>query len=161
MEPHIQEDAPRLEQLQRHMGMHLSERKANYDISYAIEDIVTENTVYNIKHIMSATSLDIISRKKSSSPVVLLFPGPSLKSVISRIKTHQYQTLILAADTSLPVLETHSIIPDYVISADHTHRNYRHFKGVSPEFLSETYLIADPGIYYKIPDLFKDRTVFY
>ncbi|MDR1932985.1 MAG: DUF115 domain-containing protein [Spirochaetales bacterium] len=72
--------------------------------------------------------------------------GPSLEYAIAGIKNSRKENLLIATDTSLPVLLQHDLCPDAVISMDCQHISYNHFLAGYPEGVPLVLDLASPPV---------------
>lgn len=83
---------------------------------------------------------------------VIVAAGPSLNRNIHTLAKAQGKAWILAADTSLRVLDAHGITAQMVVSKDPTERNEAHFAGM--ENRTQPVLAFDPQVSPAIPAKF-------
>jgi hypothetical protein len=89
--------------------------------------------------------------------VLITASGPSLESSLEEVREQKKDSLLLATDTSLPVLLENELIPDAVISIDCQHISYHHFLKGLPKGISLVLDLASPPLLARLTD----RIVFF
>ena len=89
--------------------------------------------------------------KESGKRVHVTAAGPSLESSLSQLPKESEDAIIVATDTSLPLLISENIVPDYVISVDCQNHSYHHFIAGVPASTKIVLDLASPNLLYRIP----------
>jgi hypothetical protein len=103
------------------------------------------NTLTNLKA-SEETTLTLNPVKK----VQITAAGPSLEKQIDHLLQYRDESTLIATDTSLPVLLSHGIKPDMVISIDCQHISYHHFMQGYPEDIPLILDLASPPFLTRI-----------
>ncbi len=78
--------------------------------------------------------------------------GPSLECSIEHIRNEKKDGLLIATDTSLPLLLENDVIPDAVISIDCQHISYHHFLRGLPKEVPLVLDLASPPLLARLTD---------
>ncbi|MCX7787517.1 MAG: DUF115 domain-containing protein [Spirochaetes bacterium] len=78
--------------------------------------------------------------------VLITAAGPSLEASIEHIRNERREGLLIATDTSLPVLLENDLIPEVVISIDCQHISYHHFLSGLPREVTLVLDLASPPL---------------
>ena len=76
--------------------------------------------------------------------------GPSLEDGIPEIRRRRGEVLLIATDTSLPVLLGNNLVPDLVVSIDCQHITYNHFMAGYPKDVPLVLDLASPPVITKL-----------
>ncbi|MDR1179172.1 MAG: DUF115 domain-containing protein [Spirochaetales bacterium] len=76
--------------------------------------------------------------------------GPSLEDAIPSIREERRGSILIATDTSLPVLLRHDLCPDVVVSIDCQHISYNHFLAGYPPDVPLVLDLASPSVITKL-----------
>ncbi len=99
------------------------------------------NSLLNLKVAEKSTCM-IQPRRKA----LVTAAGPSLEDQIEDIRKNRTDGLLIATDTSLPVLRANRILPDVVISIDCQHISYNHFMNGFPQEVPLLLDLASPPV---------------
>lgn len=115
--------------------------------------ITCRNVANNLPTYVSTPSIDILRRRFSGCPAILVAAGPSLARNIDQLTTLQDRAVIIAAQTTLRPLLARGIRPHFATSLDFSNLSRQFFEGVDlPEDLV---LIAEPKASCNVVDTFR------
>ena len=117
------------------------------------------NIIANLPHIFKNPKADDFFGELKDIPAICVSAGPSLDKNIEQIKKAEDKALIMCVGTSLKPLLKNGIKPDIVVTMDGNKANYNHFKDI--EDISDSFLFAELGNYYKIQNKWNDKQVFF
>jgi hypothetical protein len=103
-----------------------------------------ENIVRNIPAMVDAKFPGRVKGMAANQPAIIAAAGPSLDNNIKQLHRAYGKAWIFAVDTSLRILLSHDIEPNFVVSKDPSQRNRAHFEGLSE--IDSTTLVFDPQI---------------
>jgi hypothetical protein len=103
------------------------------------------NTLYNLEAAQRSSTVLAPGRK-----ALVTGAGPSLEDGIPAIRRERGGSLLIATDTSLPVLLRHDLCPDAVVSIDCQHVSYNHFLSGYPAEVPLVLDLASPAALTKI-----------
>ncbi|HOJ28121.1 MAG TPA: DUF115 domain-containing protein [Spirochaetota bacterium] len=130
--------------LQRIAKSYISTKEVNIATLAKFEKLWTSNIARNIREIISAPPAAAFFDRFTNIPAIIVNAGPTLTQSIPYIQKHYNNTVIVAVDTSLKVLEYYGIEPHFCITVDPQLINARYFEGVHTK---RTVLIADPMVH--------------
>jgi hypothetical protein len=110
---------------------------------------IEENIWRNAPLILTSPVFGHFAGRLSGSPAILVSGGPSLAQDLPELAALKSLPLIVAVDTSYPVLQQAGIEPHIVVTCDPTPLNQRHFEATHPN--DDTALVFDPESYFEIP----------
>lgn len=117
----------------------LEEIKSDYSVQAHFGKIWTRNIIQNLKLISGNENTIIINQNKKKGCIITA-AGPGLNSQLDKIREVQNDYLILATDTTLPVLIKKNIAPDFFLSIDPQIHSLKHITYALPK---KTALVAD------------------
>ena len=117
----------------------LEEIKSDYSVQAHFGKIWTRNIIQNLK-LISCLENNIEIKQNKKFGCIITAAGPSLNRQLDKLSDLQNDYLILATDTTLPVLIKHKIAPDFFFSIDPQIHSLKHILDELPE---KTALIAD------------------
>lgn len=82
------------------------------------------NLFSNLARASSSQPFELL---RTTRPVIACGAGPSLEAALPLIRTARRHAVLLAADTALPALLDHAIIPDLVVAVDAQYTNVLDF----------------------------------
>jgi len=115
--------------------------------------MVSQNILHNLPHILKTRPLRLLSNLFSGQPGIIVSAGPSLDANIAHLYRVQDRALIIAVDTALKPLLARGIQPHFTVTADPSHKNYRHLLGTEGRI--QHYLLAESAVSTRI---FQDFT---
>ncbi|MEW5692303.1 MAG: 6-hydroxymethylpterin diphosphokinase MptE-like protein [Candidatus Hydrogenedentota bacterium] len=137
----------------------ISFRSKNIETILQFGRIWSEQIIMNMvisKNVYSLNEL-INNLAKHRYNTIITGAGPSLEKGINFLKTNRNKFLLLAIDTSLPVLCSSGIIPDFVFSGDAQNLTKEHFKG----YELKCDIIVAPCVYTDVLKLKWNRIFFF
>lgn len=121
----------------------------NFDDELIRVNNVTHNIRRPIKILSKSGSID------SSDPVVIVGSGPSLDDRIDDLKRVRDGVTVVSSGTSLKVLISHGINPDYHVELDPKYTVYAHLSELPRAELAKTKLLATLDVNPLVVDLFE------
>ncbi len=94
-------------------------------------------------------------------PALLVAGGPSLDKNIEELKSAKDRAIIIAADSTLPALLSHDILPDFITSIDYQDPIYEKIADCARKAAGKISLICLAGITNLVPKIFPFRQVFW
>jgi hypothetical protein len=110
------------------------------------------NTLYNLEAAQKSSAVLAPGRR-----AIVTGAGPSLEDAIPAIRRERSGSLLIATDTSLPVLLRRDLCPDAVVTIDCQHISYNHFLSGYPAGVPLVLDLASPPVLTKLsskPDFF-------
>lgn len=99
---------------------------ADYSVQCHFGKIWQSNIINNLKCISKGNNYSPIKIDKSKTALIVA-AGPSLDSIISKIKENRNNYFIIATDTAYKILNEEQITTDIVVSIDGQHISHNHF----------------------------------
>jgi hypothetical protein len=103
------------------------------------------NTLSNLEAAEKSSTVLVPKRR-----AIVTGAGPSLEDAIPAIQEERKDCLLIASDTSLPVLLQNGLRPDLVVSIDCQHITYNHFMAGYPRDVPLALDLASPPIITKL-----------
>jgi hypothetical protein len=92
-------------------------------------NIFFRNALHNLVNFKSTFPVSVLAGRFSGRKAVIVSSAPSLEDNLYKLKKYSDDLYIIAVDSALPVLKSHGIKPDFVISIDPQPRIGEHFLG--------------------------------
>ena len=89
------------------------------------------NIVSNISTFDSAMMVSDLKNIFKGMPVLVVSSGPSIGNHIESIRKYQRKLIIIAVDSAMPILQSHEIQPDVVVSIDPQPYTMEHLMGIN------------------------------
>ncbi|MEA1955650.1 MAG: 6-hydroxymethylpterin diphosphokinase MptE-like protein [Campylobacterota bacterium] len=113
-----------------------------------------EQHIANMPEMFRGYKTKNMFKKKNSEVAVIVSTGPSLTKQLPLLKEYAEYMTIISVDASLPILQKHGIVPDFVTSIERVIESSSFFDNVKDEKLKDTYFVvsslADPYTVHKL-----------
>ena len=121
-----------------------------------------ENRLRHLTSMHHDKKLEDLAGKFKSMPALIIAAGPSLDKNIDQIAKAKGKAVIISADSALPNLLKHGVIPDFVTSIDYQKITYEKISGVASNPVSrQINLICTSWVANSVPKNFPAKTVFW
>ncbi len=117
--------------------------------------MVSQNILRNLPHILKTRPVRLLENRFKGRPGIIVSAGPSLDDNIALLRRVKDRALILAVDTALKPLLARGIQPHFTVTADPSHKNYRHLLGTEGRTLH--YLLAESAVSTRIFQDFREQ----
>ncbi|MGL4367299.1 MAG: motility associated factor glycosyltransferase family protein [Brevinemataceae bacterium] len=104
----------------------------------------TKNIFKNMHRYFTGNKLIHYKNACIDQPAVIIGAGSSLEQALPYIKQYQDQMILIACDTTLPILSASNISPDFVVTVDAQEKNAYYLRYSQNK---NHILIADPGVH--------------
>jgi hypothetical protein len=113
-----------------------------------------EQHIANMLEMFKSYKTKNMFKKKNSEVAVIVSTGPSLTKQLPLLKEYADYMTIISVDASLPILQKHGIVPDFVTSIERVIESASFFDNVEDKTLKDTYFVvsslADPYTVHKL-----------
>ena len=116
-------------------------------------EITARNVANNLPTYVATPPADLLRRKFTGCPAILVAAGPSLARNIHQLKTLRDQAVLIAAQTTLRLLLSEGIVPHFVTSLDFSELSRQFFEGV--DLPDDLVLVAEPKATWHVIDTFR------
>lgn len=106
--------------------------------------MTSQNILRNLPHILNTRPVRSLGNLFQGSPGIIVSAGPSLDDNILLLKRVKDRGVIIAVDTALKPLLARGIQPHFTVTADPSHKNYRHLLGTEGRI--QHYLLAESAV---------------
>lgn len=96
----------------------ITQKAGNKATKSAFGSLYLKNVIKNLNLLSRYCPVRLFFNTMSDYPALVITSGPSLESYIADIYENQHRYVIIAVDSSLPVLISNNITPDFFISID-------------------------------------------
>ncbi len=117
------------------------------------------NVLRNVPAIVDGHDVQALSDTYRGVPAIVAAAGPSLDSALPALAELRDRAVVFAVDTALRPCLTAGITPQFVVGADPSTANARHFQWL-PE-CANTWLIAESALDRSATQVFDGRTLFF
>jgi hypothetical protein len=117
------------------------------------------NVLRNVPAIVDGHDVQALSDAYRGVPAIVAAAGPSLDSALPALADLRDRAVLFAVDTALRPCLTAGITPQFVVGADPSTANARHFQWL-PE-CANTWLIAESALDRSATQVFDGRTLFF
>ena len=121
----------------------------------ANSQITCQNVAYNLPSYVTTPPIDMLRRRFSGIPAVIVSAGPSLRKNIDLLSEVKDRAIICAVQTTLKPLLDRGIEPDFVTSLDFHEVSKQYFEGL--EELKNVHLIAEPKATWHVVETFPGK----
>lgn len=137
-----------------------STRSSFLRMGNSVEDMFVgfEHTVKNVKHLMTANSVDDLKGIYEGIPAIIVAAGPSLEKNIHLLKRAESKAVILTCDASMNACKLHDVKPDAIVTIERVEETYQYFYE-GKTFDKELTLIAPTNVWPKLLDEFQGKRV--
>lgn len=115
--------------------------------------ITCRNIANNLPTYVSTSPPDLIRRRFSGCPAILVAAGPSLSKNIGQLRALRDKAVLIAAQTTLKPLLNEGIVPHFVTALDFSEMSRQFFEGV--QIPDELVLVAEPKATWHVIDTFR------
>ena len=106
------------------------------------------NSIKNIKQLSSLGVIKPLEERAAGLPFLIIGAGPSLESILPKIKELQERTITVCVETALHTLLRSGVQPDFVLLTDPQFWAYRHIAGLrAPQSILITEVSAYPAVF--------------
>jgi len=124
--------------------------------------VFVENRLKHLTSIHHDHLLEELSGKFQGYPSLIIAAGPSLDRNIREIKKAKGKAIIIAADTALPSLLNHDIVPDFVTSIDFNAPTYEKIADTALDHrIRDINLICTSWVATSVSKTFPAKTIFW
>jgi len=116
-------------------------------------EITCRNIANNLPTYVSTPPPDVIRRRFSGCPAILVAAGPSLAKNIGQLRALQDKAVLIAAQTTLRPLLNRGINPHFVTSLDFSEMSRQFFEGLAMP--DDLVLVAEPKASWHVIDTFR------
>lgn len=116
-------------------------------------EITARNVAHNLPTYVCTPPPDILRRKFTGCPAILVAAGPSLGRNLDRLRELRNHAVVIAAQTTLRLLLSRGIHPHFVTSLDFSELSRQFFEGV--EMPEDLVLVAEPKATWHVIDTFR------
>ncbi len=117
---------------------------------------ICENNIFNMRYFVGCRAgTDYENYFPEDMPVIIVAAGPSLEKNVNELNKAKGKALIVVVDTAIPVVLSHGIIPDMIISIDYD-KPHKYFEY---DVLKRVPFLADTDTSYTVLDLVKPETI--
>lgn len=106
--------------------------------------MVSQNILRNLPHILKTRPLKLLEERFKDHPGIIVSAGPSLDENIALLHRVKDRAVIVAVDTALKPLLARGIQPHFTVTADPSHKNYRHLLGTEGRI--HHFLLAESAV---------------
>ena len=117
--------------------------------------ITCRNIANNLPTYVSTPPADMLRRRFSGYPAILVAAGPSLSKNVDRLLELRDKAVIIAAQTTLRPLLARGIRPHFVTSLDYSDLSRQFFENL--EIPEDIVLVAEPKASWHVIDTYVDR----
>ena len=160
LQPYIDNDVPQLRKIYYELLDPKSGNMANFIGFITDEYNMMKNSFRNLKH--GDKRIIVGAKVKLDKPVLVVASGPSLEDNIEHIKRLQDRWVIISSGSSMKVLLSHGIKPDFHCNLERAKSIYeRHAEMVTEGFdMKEIYAVMTTTIWPGVDSFFKDTIYF-
>lgn len=115
--------------------------------------ITCRNVANNLPTYVSSPAADVIRRRFTGCPAILVAAGPSLAKNIDQLGALQDRAVLISAQTTLRILLNKGIRPHFVTSLDFSELSRQFFEGVT--LPDDLVLVAEPKATWHVIDIFR------
>lgn len=117
--------------------------------------MVSQNILRSLPKILETRPLRYLRNRFHGKPGVIVSAGPSLDDNIILLQRVKNRAMIIAVDTALKPLLANDIQPHFTVTADPSHKNYRHLLGTEKKI--QHFLLAESAVSSKVFQDFQSR----
>ncbi|AEM21181.1 hypothetical protein Bint_0552 [Brachyspira intermedia PWS/A] len=115
------------------------------------------NIASNAVEIATHYGVNRFFNKYKDIPAVIVSAGPSLEKNITKLKEMKNKAIIIAVDTAMKPLSSHSISPHFVITIDPQKKNSKYFRNIH---FKDTVLISESSVDHEAVESFNGSIFF-
>ena len=117
--------------------------------------ITCKNAAFNLAAYLAQPGIDVLSRRGTGYPAIIVAAGPSLARNIDQLAALRGRAVIIAVQTVLKTLLARGVPPHFVTTLDYHEISAQFFHGVTD--FGGTIMVAEPKVAWPVLDTFRGR----